>query len=63
MVARLDLGQTFPLADKKALDSVIVYEEKAGVKFTGWERDRKKEKVCSNPGPKREHNSAVFVLP
>lgn len=26
-------GQTFPPADKQALDSVIVYQERAGVKF------------------------------
>lgn len=32
-------GEISPPTDKKALDFVIVYEEKAGVKFTGWERD------------------------
>lgn len=51
-------GQNFPPTDKKALDSVIVYEEKAGVKFTGWERDGgERESLFQLLPHEREHNS------
>lgn len=46
-------GQTFPQSERKAFDSVIVYGEKAGVKFTGWERDRESEqKSVPAPAPR-----------